>query len=38
MSETRKKHALRLEYVCEKQLTLAGFETPFVKNLDANNC
>jgi hypothetical protein len=37
MSKTRKKHALRVEYVSEKQLTLAGFETPFVKNLDANN-
>lgn len=37
MSRTRKKHALRVEYVSEKQLTLAGFETPFVKNLDANN-
>ncbi|MDZ7607713.1 MAG: transposase [Cyclobacteriaceae bacterium] len=37
MSKTRKKHALRLEYAREKQLTLAGFETPFVKTLDANN-
>jgi len=37
MSTSPKKHASRLAYVSQKQMTIAGFETPFSKNLDKNN-
>lgn len=37
MTKSRKKHAPRVAYVSQKQLTIAGFETPFSKNLDRNN-
>ena len=37
MPSTRKKHAPRISYVSQKQLTIAGFETPFSQNLDKNN-
>lgn len=37
MSTSRKKHAPRVSYVSQNQLTIAGFETPFSRNLDKNN-
>lgn len=37
MTTSRKKHAPRVEYVSENQLTITGFETPFSKKLDQNN-
>jgi hypothetical protein len=37
MNSPSKKRAHRLEYVSEKQLTIAGFETPFSKKLDPKN-
>jgi IS5 family transposase len=37
MTTSQKKHAPRVAYVSQKQLTIAGFETPFSKNLDKNN-
>ena len=37
MSTSQKKHAPRLAYVSQNQLTIAGFETPFSKSLDKNN-
>lgn len=37
MSTSRKKHAPRVAYVSQSQLTIAGFETPFSQNLDKNN-
>ncbi|MDZ7608848.1 MAG: IS5 family transposase [Cyclobacteriaceae bacterium] len=37
MPSTRKKHAPRVPYVSQNQLTIAGFETPFSRNLDKNN-
>lgn len=37
MTTSRKKHAPRVSYVSQKQLTISGFETPFSQNLDKNN-
>ena len=37
MTTSRKKHAPRMAYVSQNQMTIAGFETPFSKNLDKNN-
>ena len=37
MTTSRKKHAACIAYVSQNQLTIAGFETPFSKNLDKNN-
>lgn len=37
MTTSRKKHARRVPYVSQNQLTITGFETPFSQNLDKNN-
>ena len=37
MTTTKKKHAPRVAYVSQNQMTIAGFETPFYKKLDKNN-
>jgi len=37
MPTARKKHAPRVAYVSQNQMTIAGFETPFSQNLDKNN-
>ena len=37
MKKTHRKVAPALQYVSPKQMTLAGFETPFERNLDTKN-
>lgn len=37
MAKAHKKRASKQSYISEKQLTLAGFETPFVKKLRKDN-
>ncbi len=37
MAKALKSRASKFKYVSQSQLTIVGFETPFSKNLDANN-
>ena len=37
MKKSNKNRASRTEYISQKQLTLAGFESPFSKELNPNN-